>query len=46
MGSTPRANKEDYPNYDEVWKMFKYIHQKSLYFLRALSNKDSNQTIY
>ena len=45
MGSSPSVNKEDYPPYDEVWNMFKYIHQKSLHFVSALSNDDLNKSI-
>ena len=45
MGSSPTSNKEDYSPYDEVWNMFKHIHQKSLHFVSALSNEDLNQTI-
>ena len=45
MGSSPSVNKEDYLPYDEVWNMFKYIHQKSLHFVSALSNDDLNKSI-
>ena len=45
MGSSPTSNKEDYPPYDEVWNMFKHIHEKSIDFVSALSNEDLNQPI-
>ena len=45
MGSSPTSNKKDYPPYDEVWNMFKHIHQKSLHFVSALSNEDLDQNI-
>ena len=39
VGSSPSANKEDYPPYDEVWNKFKHIHQKSLHFVSACPMK-------
>ena len=45
MGSSPTSNKEDYPPYDEVWNMFKHIHEKSIDFVSALSNDDLNKPI-
>ena len=44
MGSSPSANKEDYPPYDEVWNMFKHIHQKSIHFVSELSDEELLKT--
>jgi hypothetical protein len=40
MGSIPTENKEDYPPYDEVWEMFKHIHEKAVHFVANLSTDE------